>query len=395
MSIRQHTLLSVGLALVWILGNTALKFDPPGYGRLVSDDLDRALYAQRGSWALDGTVPYRDVLSEYPQVATYLMGVPYLVARTAATDLRVYHAIVTGMMLAFLYGTVVLLYRMLPTRKGTAFLLLLPGPLYFAYNRFDIVPSFLTLLSLYYLHRHRSVAAAVWLGIAALAKWYPALLLPAFVSYQLTTTRRLDWKMILAFAVTCLVILAPTAAAGGITAVMLPYVLHSGRGAEWVSLPVLIQNIGAWVKVNINPTVLNYSVLACSVVPAALSGFARIATFDGVLRWALIVVATFTLFSRIWSPQWVLWVLPLMILNARTVGDTLCIVAYGILTYVAFPVLFDYVGSGSLSLKIVSAIVFAILVRTIVISVRRRETTAVRPDSPSAEHAEGHNWSIR
>ena len=66
MSIRQHTLLAVGLALVWILGNTALKFDPPGYGRLFSDDLDRALYAQRGSWALNGTVPYRDVLSDIP-----------------------------------------------------------------------------------------------------------------------------------------------------------------------------------------------------------------------------------------------------------------------------------------------------------------------------------------
>jgi hypothetical protein len=378
MSVRQHALLAVGLALVWILGNTALKFDPPGYGRLVSDDLDRAIYAQRGSWALNGTVPYRDVLSEYPQVATYLMGVPYLVAPTAATDLRVYHAIVTGMMLAFLHGTIALLYRMLPTRKGTAFFLLLPGPFYFAYNRFDIVPSFLTLLSLFYLQRGRRVTAAVWLGTAALAKWYPALLLPAFVSYQFTITRRLDWKMILAFGITCLVILAPTAAAGGLTAVMLPYVLHSGRGAEWVSLPILIRNVGSWLRVNINPTLLNYSVLACSVVPAALSGFARIATFDGVLRWALIVVATFTLFSRIWSPQWVLWVLPLMILTARTVGDTLCIVAYGILTYVAFPILFDYVGSGSPPLKIVSAIVFAILVRTIVISIRRRDPAALR-----------------
>lgn len=378
MGARQHAALLTGLAIVWALGISVLQSNCSSKARLFNDDFDRSIYSERGAWAINRTVPYRDVPSEYPQLATYLLGVPYLLAGEAARDYRVYSAIVSAIMLVFLYGAIVLLYRMLPARKERAYLLLLPGALYFSYNRFDIVPSVLVLASLFFLQRGRHIAAAVCLASGALTKWYPGLLLFTYVSYRRTIDRRIDWKMILAFAATCLAILIPTAAAGGIAAIMQPYIMHANRGFDWVALPVLIMAASKWVGVHIDASVLTDALLACTLVPVALSAFSRIETFDQVIDWAIIVTGSFLLFSRIWSPQWVLWLLPLMILNARTPSDIRWIVVYGVLSYVSFPLAFDFLGPGSGALeavsgalKAVAALVFAVIARTIVTSIQR------------------------
>jgi hypothetical protein len=47
------------------------------------------------------------------------------------------------------------------------------------------------------------------------------------------------------------------------------------------------------------------------------------------------------LFSRIFSPQWILWVLPFLILCCHDVTDMLLTIAYGILVYMAFPIAYD------------------------------------------------------
>jgi hypothetical protein len=371
MRARQHAALLTTLAIVWALGISVLQSNCSSNVRLFNDDYDRSIYAMRGAWALNRTVPYRDEPSEYPQLATYLLGVPYLLAGQAARDYRVYSAIVSAIMLAFLYGAIVLLYRMLPARKARAYLMLLPGALYFSYNRFDIVPSVLVLASLFFLQRGRQIAAAVCLAGGALTKWYPGLLLFTFVSYRWTIDRRIDWRMILAFAATCLAILIPTAAAGGIAAIMQPYIIHANRGFEWVALPVLILSASEWLGVHIDASVLTHTFMACTFIPVAFSAFSRIGTFEQVVDWAIIVTGTFVLFTRIWSPQWVLWLLPLMILNARTPSDIRWIVAYGVLSYVSFPLLFDFLGPGSGALKAVAALVFAVIARTIVTSIQR------------------------
>ena len=380
MGVRQHAALLSGLAIVWTLGISVLQSNCSSDVRFFNDEHDRSIYAERGAWALKRAAPYRDVPSEYPQIATYLFGLPYLVAGGASGDYRVYSSIVSGIMLVFLCGTIALLYRMLPARKEAAYLLLLPGTLYFSYNRFDIVPSFVVLVSLFCLQRGNHVAAAVCLGVGALTKWYPALLLPTYVSYQWTTEGRINWKPIAAFVATCFAILAPTAAAGGVAALMQPYAFHAVRGFEWVSLPMLIRLSGTkWLGVHFDSGMLAYLFLGCSLLAVAASVFARIVTFEEVVHWAILVIGGVVLCSRTWSPQWVLWLLPPMILIARTASDIRWIVAYGVLSYVSFPLLFDGIGSESLSLKVVAVLVFAVLVRTMAVSIRRRKGRETRP----------------
>ena len=203
-------------------------------------------------------------------------------------------------MVGFLFGTITLLYPMLPIHKNSAFLLLLPAALYFTTNRFDILPSFLVLLSLFFLQRQKSLLVGIILGIATLTKWYPALLLPVFLSYMYHTKRRLDWKMILAFVLTCLAILAPTFIYGGFQAVLVPYTFHAERGFDFTALPAILSQVSSlWFGIKLDTTFLIYLFLVLSVLPVPLSLLANINTFEKALLWSGIVVTFFMLFSRI------------------------------------------------------------------------------------------------
>ena len=62
---------------------------------------------------------------------------------------------------------------------------------------------------------------------------------------------------------------------------------------------------------------------------------------ERVVSWSVVILASSLLLSTVWSPQWMLWLLPLMILIARTTGDVLTIVAYGVIAYLVFPLLHD------------------------------------------------------
>lgn len=358
--------LVIGLFVVWLAFISIFRANLGSGIRLFNDDYDRAVYSVRGEWLLRGLVPYRDVPSEYPQVATYLFGVPYLFASQPTIEAFGYwlhSSIFSLIMLAFLGGTIILLYRMLPEHKDRAYLLLLPASLYYAYNRFDILPSFLVLLSLFLLRRNQDILTGIVLGIAILTKWYPLLLFPAYYLYLFHTRRRLDWKMSLAFGLTCIIMVVPTYLTSGLQGVLQPYAFHASRGIEYATLPALIHSIfSGWFGSGFNLRLLTNGFLVLSVFPAPLAIFARINTFDKLVYWSILVISVFTLFSRIWSPQWMLWMLPLLILTARNSRHIACIVIYGVMNYLAFPILYDLVGAESWQLRATVFASFLILI---------------------------------
>ena len=377
MGTKKTLLLILGLLIVWLLGNSLLRDNLGSSIRLFNDDSDWKNYFSDGAYFLKGQVPYKDTLSEYPQIPTYLFAVPYLLFRPSsgeAFNFRLYTSVFSFIMIGVLFGTISLLYNMLQTHKDRAFLLLLPAGLYFSYNRFDILPSFLVLLSLFLLQRKKNLLVGIILGIATLTKWYPALLLPIFLAYIYHTQRRIDWKMFLAFCLTCLVILAPTLLLGGMKAVLVPYTFHAERGFEYVSLPAILRIIShLWFRASLNTTLISYLFLVLSVLPVPFIILAHIDTFDKVIHWSVLVVAAFIIFSRIWSPQWILWVLPLLILMARTPADVAWIVTYTVVDYLAFPLLFDLIGPISWTLIVASLAVFTILLRFAIIAYRRSD----------------------
>lgn len=372
MGYKKIIVLILGLLIFWLLCNSLLRDNLGTSIRLINDNADWKNYFSDGAYYLNGLVPYRDTLSEYPQIPTYLFAVPYLLFRSPSGQtfsFRLYTSVFSLIMVGVLLGTIILLHSILQTHKDRAFLLLLPAGLYFSYNRFDILPSFLVLLSLFFLQRQRSILVGIILGIATLTKWYPVLLLPVFLSYMYQIRRRFDWKMLLAFCLTCLAIVAPTFILGGMRAFLVPYTFHAERGFEYVSLPAILKIISnIWFGTNLNTGFIKYLFLVLSVLPVPLSVLIHVDTFEKVVNWSALVVTFFIIFSRIWSPQWILWVFPLMILLVRTPQDIAWIVAYGVLDYLAFPVLFDMIGPISWPLIFVSLSIFMILFRFVIVA---------------------------
>src|SRR5690242_7708399 len=150
MTSRQVRTLAILFFLLWLLEITVLRLNLNSHVRYFSDDGDRQVYFERGSWLPKGEVPYRDVISEYPQIPTYFFGLLYLLIPGAKDTVFAYLLFSSYFILAMLVVLFTLidqLYKLLPDKKYLAFLFLLPAPLYYTFNRFDILPAYLCLLS--------------------------------------------------------------------------------------------------------------------------------------------------------------------------------------------------------------------------------------------------------
>lgn len=361
----RRVYLRIGLLMIWLLTSTVLRTNAGSTIRLFSDDYDRYFYFLRGSWFVDHQVPYRDTISEYPQVPTYLFGVLHVADIGETNDSIAYWKYTTVfalLMLMVLLATIELLEKMLPKGSALAYLFLLPAPLYFSINRFDILPAYLTLLSIKMVQDKRWDAVALLLGVGALTKWYPALLLPAYMLYYYQTTRRLPWRMALLFFLTCVLLVLPTLLAGGVDALAVPYRFHMERGLESVSLPTLLSKLlNHTLQIQVSQKTLSLVFLLLQIAVVPLLVFVRMDHMDKLLNACILVISAFVLFSRIYSPQWLLWLLPFCILAAGNWVDIGTLALFSITAYISFPIVWDYFGPDSFPM-ILTGIVHIVLV---------------------------------
>jgi hypothetical protein len=86
--------------------------------------------------------------------------------------------------------------------------------------------------------------------------------------------------------------------------------------------------------------------LQFSIVPLCVTS--RVDSVDKVIRWSLLSILVFIIFAKINSPQWILWVSPLLILTARGRVYVAGIILLDLLTYLQFPVLYHLRAYGGL-----------------------------------------------
>lgn len=339
----------------------------------LNDYGDKMVYAVRGSWYPYSETPYTGVPSEYPQLATYFFALPYIILGfpgpldtrligevetfvnnnfptnpnlPSAPHLRNklfmrYAFVFSLLMVPFLFFSILIVYELRPDRKYLAFLMLLPGGLFFTHNRFDIIPALLGLLAIYLLSKNRFRLSAFVIALGFLTKWYLILLLPVFLTYYYTRRRRINRGMVLVFIMTCFALLLPTVISGGLKGLLAPYVTQLSRGFDQPSLFYLASLFferGFGLNIN-NVYVAGASLaLQFSMIPLCVTS--RVDTMDKVIRWTLLTVLVFIIFARINSPQWILWVSPLLILTASGRVFVAGIVLLDLLSYLQFPVLF-------------------------------------------------------
>jgi hypothetical protein len=313
---------------------------PSWYGRgLLFDSHDLDSYFNRSGWIIEGGRLYRDVWSEYPLLANvvfafwrYLANLVY----PGVTGFEYVWMISAGVI--FLWA----LYRVADDAKPLMVLAWVgPASIYFALYRFDIYPVVTTLLALFAIRRAAYIEGAIWLGVAAAFKGYALFMLPAFCVFMIYQRGLVVafWLGALALAPTVLALLATLTFTSWQEA-LAPFRYHAQRGGNdqstYDAINYLINYFFATqMKLNQIPLVPQSLQLASALGAAAM----RPRTFEDLVNAFLFAVLGFMTFSAFYSPQFMLWILPLICFSDSRAIAILAI-AFNWLTYIYFPILF-------------------------------------------------------
>lgn len=288
--------------------------------------VDTPLYEQYGDKMLDGAVPYRDFDLEYPPAA-----LPSFLLPAASDRYRRWFDREMLFCASLLLVGVALSLRALgasPRRFVPALALVALAPLLLGsvvLSRFDMWPAALVALALAALLWERLWLAAPLLGLAIGAKLWPVVLLPLAVLWL--RGRRGAW---FAAGVTGVVtaVFAPFAviAPGGVwqsveTQLTRPLQLESLGGALLVASHHLFgtgieivtqqsQNVtGTWARV----LAIALTVLTVAGLLLVYRRFARgTRTADELVAACAAAVAMLLAFGKVFSPQFMVWLLPLV-----------------------------------------------------------------------------------
>jgi hypothetical protein len=217
--------------------------------------------------------------------------------------------------------------------SGPLVLLVLPATLYFSLNRFDIVPALLTAAGLACLGRRRCLASGVLFGVATAIKIYPAFLAPLVLHY-LWLTRRDAGKWLAGYFAALAACFLPPLVYEGWQVVWQPFQFQltrppMGLTAYGYLLPESLQENDAAGRL--------FRLGSVALVVLLLS-WRRPPDLTSVLRRAAIAVLVFIAVPVFYSPQWLVWLTPLLVpLAGRRRSLLWLIVALDAVTYVTFP----------------------------------------------------------
>jgi uncharacterized membrane protein len=322
--------------------------------------IDTPLYEAYGEKILDGQVPYRDFALEYPPGALPVFVLP------ALADHDDYGSAFEFLMCACGVAVVVLVATTLPAAgagaarvyAATAFVAIAPLLLgSVILSRFDLWPAALVAGVLAALVTGRDRLGLGLLGLATMAKLYPAILLPLALVWVAKRRGGRD-------AAICLGVFLAVVAA-----IALPFGILS-PGGLWHSVttqlgrPLQIESLGAGLLLAAkhlglyDPTVVSThgsqnldgtlpDTLAS--IETALGVVALLAVWivfargrmdhDRLLTASAAAVVAFIAFGKVLSPQFLIWLIPLVPLVAGTAGITACwlLAAALVTTQVWFP----------------------------------------------------------
>jgi uncharacterized membrane protein len=191
-----------------------------------------------------------------------------------------------------------------------------PALILSAFINWDLIAMGLTMTALAAWAARRPVLAGVLLGLAVATKFYPVVLLwPLFLLCFRAGKLRSFWLTAGAGAVTWLVVNVPfiiVAPSGWATF----YLYSRQRGADWGSIWYFLQYLHWPVLGTTSVPTLNWLstglfALACLAIGVLVMAAPR---RPRLAQLAFLTMAAFLLCNKVWSPQYVVWMVPLVVL---------------------------------------------------------------------------------
>ena len=330
-----HTAAAIAVGVGIFLVSTLL----PGPA-LLRVELDTIIFEQYGEAIVAGSVPYRDFFVEYPPGSLPAFVIPALVPADFGMSFKLFQLLCAEVAIAFVATTLAALG--VGRRRlylGAAFAALVPlllGPV--TLLRFDLWPAALMAAALFFLVSGRPRAGFALLAVATTAKLYPGVLLPLALLFVWRHRGRRDAVVGAAvFAAVAAVVVVPfVALAPSEFRYSLEYQTNRSLQIESLGASVLLaaHQLGryspaiwpGWGSHNLDGE-LPYTVgtvqavVQLLVVAAVWLLFARgrRRERDLVLAAAAAVAAVVVL-GKVISPQFMLWLLPLIPLVGGRIG---------------------------------------------------------------------------
>jgi uncharacterized membrane protein len=297
---------------------------------------DVGVYRHYGEAMASGQVPYRDFRLEYPPGALPVFAVPALMTDSVAAYRAAFAVEAACLEIGVLLAGLSLLGRLNVTRQHqlgyVAFGALVAAfPLgSVALTRFDFWPALLLLLALAFAAADRTRAAGVTLGAAIAAKIFPLVVLPLLLAHAWRRGGVREARRLLISTLATVVV------------VFLPFTVVAPRSVasslwEQFSRPLQIESVGSAAVIALHrlfgvaadsayshgsDNLTGTAASAATAVTAILLLLVLCCVWIGYLHgpaeshrliaYAAAAVAAFVALGKVLSPQFLLWLLPLV-----------------------------------------------------------------------------------
>lgn len=323
--VRVLILLATGAYLIGYLLDLSCRSDgwasPARYEHLCYSDIP-PLYALRGF--ADGLVPYLQPMAdgthlEYPVLTGAFMWIAALITAPLAslvgldTGTVFFDVNVALLFLAFVTTVVATALTVKRRPWDAAMVALAPTMILGATINWDLIPLAFIALALLAWSRRYPFAAGLLLGLAIAAKFYPVVLLGGFLLLSLRSGR---WRALGA-------LIGGTALSWAV--VNIPVMLANPEGWSWFyrfsrergedfgSLWYAL-NLGGIAQVpaeSLNMWATGLFLVLCAGIAVLVLAAPRRPRLAAVL---FLIVAAFVLTNKVYSPQYSLWLIPLVVL---------------------------------------------------------------------------------
>jgi hypothetical protein len=334
----------------------------------------------------DGFLPYRDFWYEFPPVSFVLFGGVYQLGNVrGAMDYTLWATAIGLLMTLCDVGNLALLRRLATRlhgrRTATALVWIyavLAAPVIFPWWTFETLVLFSILLALVWLFEGRDAPSAVTVAVGTLTKYVPLLLLPTL--WRFYDRRRALRYTIISVGIVALVFGGMLAWGGKMAqASLLAQFNKSSYQSVWALIDGnLITGSFAGPAVRFDADTAYDLLGKSSIIPwwLRLIPFAGLGLYlftrklrrdeRGVLAFFTVTLLLFFLWAQGWSPQWVLTLTPVLLLNFPDRNGVLLVLVLSLMSFVEYPVLFMRTGStgGEIAGNLVPTFVTLVLVRT-------------------------------
>ena len=321
--------------------------------------VDIPVYASYGNAIENGAVPYRDIRPEYPPGALPAFVVPALLSDDEEGFRRIFESMMALFGVATVLLAAVTLRGLDAARERTVVALALVAafPLLLGsvvLTRFDLYPAVLVLAALAAFVHERDRLGFGLLGAAVAVKLYPAVLVPLALAY--VWRRRGRREALTALAVSAVIV----------ALVFLPFLVVAPDGVahslgRQLSRPLQIESLGSALFLaahhvlglevqmrsghgsqNLHATGTGFAAVLLSLVQIGVLIWIWLRRPDSkeeLVRWSAAALIAFVALGKVLSPQFLIWIAPVVPLVAgrRGLRASVLVAAALVTTQLWFP----------------------------------------------------------